>query len=245
MGATGPERQKVIGGDGVCLLPDGTRVYALGAEGMMAEKATVGKDRVVAIPHGLDDCIAAALPNGVIGAAMALRFRAGIPSRGCCTYQRRHGFHRPGSQFRSPGIMARVRSSLRARNPQSLKELLTLGADKIISVHRTDSEFVGQLRQLHRLTPINVVIDYLWGHTAEMIMAAIKGDRSVSERSPSMYRSAQPDRDLIQLSAWLTSTQHPTWCCPAPGWVAGHAVRSGFSFLKSFRRCFNWLPMGS
>ena len=62
---------KVIGGDGVCLLPDGTRVYALGVSGMMAEKATVEKDRVVILPAGLEDGIAAALPNGVIGAAMA------------------------------------------------------------------------------------------------------------------------------------------------------------------------------
>ncbi|HWB90440.1 MAG TPA: hypothetical protein VG605_01255, partial [Puia sp.] len=75
----GQEREAtVIGGDGVCVLPDGVRVYALGASGMMAEKATVEKDRIVPLPAGLDDITAAALPNAVIGAAMALRFRAGI-----------------------------------------------------------------------------------------------------------------------------------------------------------------------
>src|ERR1700722_2492027 len=57
---------KIVGGDGVCLLPDGTRVYALGIGGMAAEKAIVAKDRVVPIPAGLDDAIAAALPNAVM-----------------------------------------------------------------------------------------------------------------------------------------------------------------------------------
>jgi NADPH:quinone reductase-like Zn-dependent oxidoreductase len=69
---------KVVGGDGVCLLPDGTRVYALGVSGMAAEKAIVEKDRIVPVPAGLDDATAAALPNAVFGSAMALRFRAGI-----------------------------------------------------------------------------------------------------------------------------------------------------------------------
>jgi NADPH:quinone reductase-like Zn-dependent oxidoreductase len=69
---------KVIGGDGVCVLADGRRVFAMGVSGMLAEKAVIEKDRMVTLPDGLDDITAAALPNAVIGSAMALRFRAGI-----------------------------------------------------------------------------------------------------------------------------------------------------------------------
>ena len=54
------ENGKVIGGDGVCLLEDGTRVYTIGVSGMLAEKATIDKNRMVKIPAGLDDATAAA-----------------------------------------------------------------------------------------------------------------------------------------------------------------------------------------
>ena len=70
------ENGRVIGGDGICILPDGKRVYAVGASGMLAEKAIIEKNMVVAVPDSLDDITAAALPNAVIGAAMALRFKA-------------------------------------------------------------------------------------------------------------------------------------------------------------------------
>jgi NADPH:quinone reductase-like Zn-dependent oxidoreductase len=46
------EAGRVIGGDGVCLLQDGIRVYGMGASGMLAEKATIAKDRIVKLPHG-------------------------------------------------------------------------------------------------------------------------------------------------------------------------------------------------
>lgn len=51
---------KVIGGDCVCILPDGARIYALGASGTMAERATVEKNKMVHLPAGLDDITAAA-----------------------------------------------------------------------------------------------------------------------------------------------------------------------------------------
>jgi NADPH:quinone reductase-like Zn-dependent oxidoreductase len=186
---------KVIGGDGVCLLPDGTRVYALGASGMMAEKATVEKDRVVTLPDGLEDDIAAALPNGVIGAAMALRFRAGIEPGDTVLINGATGFTgRIAVQIARHYGAGKIIAT--GRNPQSLQELLTLGADEIISVNQTDGEFVGQLRDRE----LNVVIDYLWGHTAEMILAAIKGDGSVSGRTRFVSVGAMTG-DLIQLSA--------------------------------------------
>jgi NADPH:quinone reductase-like Zn-dependent oxidoreductase len=72
------ENATVIGGDGVGLLADGTRVFALGVSGMIAEKAVVEKNRMIKLPEGIDDAVAAALPNAVAGSAMALRFRAGM-----------------------------------------------------------------------------------------------------------------------------------------------------------------------
>ena len=52
------ENGRVIGGDGVCQLNDGTRVYGIGVSGTLAEKATINKDRIVQLPAKLSDATA-------------------------------------------------------------------------------------------------------------------------------------------------------------------------------------------
>ena len=86
------------------------------------------------------------------------------------------------------------------RNPQSLQELLDLGADEIISVRQTDEQFTARLQQIHQNTPINVIIDYLWGHTAEMILASLKGTGSFTPGTR-FVSVGSVTGDLIQLSA--------------------------------------------
>lgn len=190
---------KVIGGDGVCVLPDGVRVYALGASGMMAEKATVEKDRIVPLPSGLDDITAAALPNAVIGAAMALRFRAGIEPGDTVLVNGATGFTgRVAVQIARHYGAGRIIAT--GRNPQSLQELLDLGADEVISTQLTDGELTGRLQQVHGATPLNVIIDYLWGHTAEMILASLKGKGTFTPRTRFVSVGAVTG-DSIRLSA--------------------------------------------
>jgi NADPH:quinone reductase-like Zn-dependent oxidoreductase len=194
-----PEIPRIPGGDGVCLLPDGTRVYGMGVSGMMAEKATIYKDRIVKIPDGLDDAIAAALPNAVIGAAMGLKFKANIQTGDVVLING------------ATGVTGRVAVQLAkyygakkvigtGRNQQSLSELLALGADETIEITDDDAHFTGQLKVLHQATPIGVVVDYLWGHTAEMILSVLKGNGMFT--SPVSYVSVgSMSSDLIQLSA--------------------------------------------
>ena len=197
---SGTEQEaKVVGGDGVCLLPDGTKVYALGTSGMMAEKAIVEKDRIVPLPAGLDDATAAALPNAVFGAAMALRFRAGIEPGDTVLVNGATGFTgRVAVQIARHYGAGRVIAT--GRNPQSLKELLELGAGEIISVQQSDEQITAQLQQIHQNTPINVVIDYLWGHTAEMILASLKGTGSFTPRTRFVSVGSMTG-DMIHLSA--------------------------------------------
>jgi NADPH:quinone reductase-like Zn-dependent oxidoreductase len=190
---------KIVGGDGVCLLPDGTRVYALGVGGMAAEKAIVEKDRMVPVPAGLDDATAAALPNAVFGSAMALRFRAGIEPGDTVLINGATSFTgRVAIQIAKHYGAKRVIAT--GRNPKSLAALRALGADEVISVQQTDEQFLAQLRQLHAATPINVIIDYLWGHTAEMILAAVKGGGEFTARIR-FVSVGSITGDLIQLSA--------------------------------------------
>src|SRR5579875_521829 len=68
----------VVGIDGVGVLEDGRRVYANGITGTMAEKALIDKNKLTVLPDGIDDVTAAALPNAVLGADLALRYRARI-----------------------------------------------------------------------------------------------------------------------------------------------------------------------
>ena len=191
---------RIVGGDGVCALPDGTRVYAVGGDGgMMAEKAVIAIDRTVLLPTGLDDLVAAALPNAVFGAAMALRFRAGIEPGDTVLVNGATGFTgRVAVQIARHYGAGKIIAT--GRNPQSLQELLTLGADEILSLQQADAAFSDQLQRLHRTTPFNVVIDYLWGHTAEMILTALKGRGSFTARTRFVSVGAMTG-DLIQLSA--------------------------------------------
>ena len=189
----------VIGGDGVCVLPDGRRVYAIGSSGMMAEKATVEKGRTVSLPAGLDDATAAALPNAVFGAAMALRFRGGIEPGDTVLVNGATGFTgRVAVQIARHYGAGRIIAT--GRNPQSLQELLSLGADEIVSTQQTDDKFTARLSAIHRTTPINVIIDYLWGHTAEMILAALKGNGSFTPRTRFVSVGAMTG-DEMRLSA--------------------------------------------
>ena len=172
---------RIIGGDAVGTLPDGTRVFAMGIGGTLAERTLIDRRQLVPLPAQLDDATAAALPNAVIGAGAALRFRAGI---------------QPGETVLingATGVTGRVAVQLArhygagrviatGRNPESLQALLALGADEVISVQQSDEDFVAQIQALHASTPIDVLTDYLWGHSAELLLRAIQGTGSFTHR---------------------------------------------------------------
>lgn len=173
---------KVVGGDGVGLLADGTKVYGIGVSGMIAEKAIIEKDRMVKLPGNIDDAIAAALPNAVMGSALALRFRAAL--------QKGETVLINGATGVTGKIAVQIAKHYGARkviatgrNEQSLKELLSLGADEIIPLQQEDDDLLSQLKKKHREDPIDVVIDYLWGHSAELILTALKGNGGFSHRT--------------------------------------------------------------
>jgi NADPH:quinone reductase-like Zn-dependent oxidoreductase len=193
------QEASVIGGDGVCLLANGTRVYGMGINGMLAERAVIEKDRMVPVPAGLDDATAAALPNAVIGAAMALKFRANIQLGDTVLINGATGFTgRVAVQIAKYYGAKKVIAT--GRNQDSLNELLNLGADEIISLQQEDTLFVDHVKAIHQATPINVIIDYLWGHTAELLLASLKGTGSFTANTRYAVVGSMTG-DLIQLSA--------------------------------------------
>ena len=193
------ENGRVIGGDGVCILSNGTRVYGMGVGGMLAEQATIEKERIVPFPSQLSDATAAALPNAIIGAAMGLRFKAAIQPGEIVLINGATGFTgRVAVQVAKHYGAKKVIAT--GRNPSSLAALRKLGADEIISVDQTDEQFLAALQATHKTSPIDVIIDYLWGHTAELILESLKGKGSFTHKT--RYVSVgSVTGDTIQLSA--------------------------------------------
>jgi len=173
---------KIVGGDGVGLLADGTRVYGIGVTGMIAEKAVVEKDKMVMLPANIDDATAAALPNAVMGSALALRFRANLKEGETVLINGATGVTgkiavQIARYYGAKKIIAT------GRNERSLQELLSLGADEIIPLKQEDDDFISQIKKSHEENPIDVVIDYLWGHSAELILSSLKGNGGFSHRT--------------------------------------------------------------
>ena len=193
------ENGRVIGSDGVCILSDGTRVYGMGVGGMMAEKALIEKDRIVKLPDGVSDAAAAALANAVIGSAMGLRFKADIQPGDVVLINGATGFTgKVAVQIAKHYGAKKVIAT--GRNQQSLQGLLALGADEIISLKQDDAQFTAQLTAIYASTPVDVIIDYLWGHTAEMILASLKGKGNFTHKTRFVSVGAISG-DVIQLSA--------------------------------------------
>ncbi len=171
---------KVIGGDGVGLLGDGTRVFAVGVTGMIAEKAVIEKDRMVKLPEEIDDITAAALPNAVAGSAMALLFRAGMKGGETVLINGATSFTGKIAVQLSRHYGAK-KIIVTGRNAATLQSIA--GADEIISLARKDEAIISQLREIHSKTPVDIVLDYLWGHSAELILSAIKGKGSFTHKT--------------------------------------------------------------
>lgn len=192
------EGGQLIGGDGVCVLQDGTRVYAMG-NGMLAEKALIEKDTIIKLPSNIDDTVAAALANAVIGSAMGLRFKADIKPGDVVLVNGATGFTgRVAVQIAKHYGAKKVIAT--GRSQKSLQDLLAIGADEIISLNQSDEKILAQLKEVHTNTPIDIIIDYLWGHIAEMIFATLKGKGFFTHRTRFVSVGAMAG-DLIQMSA--------------------------------------------
>ena len=192
-------KAKVIGGDGVGVLWDGTRVFAFGGSGMLAEKAVVNKNTLIKLPDGIDDITAAALPNAVAGSAMALRFRAGIKGGETVLINGATGFTgRMALQVAKHYGAKKI--IVTGRNESSLNSLRDLGATEIISLQQNEEQFIMQLKETHKEKPVDIIVDYLWGHPAEMILQALKGSGNFTPKTRFVSVGSMAG-DKIQLSA--------------------------------------------
>ncbi|KRD57682.1 alcohol dehydrogenase [Flavobacterium sp. Root935] len=191
----------VVGSDAVGVLENGTRLYARGISGTIAEKALVEKSRMVVLPDGIDDATAATLPNAVAGSAMALRFRAGIKPGETVLINGATGFTGQMAIQIAKHYGAK-KIIVTGRNEKTLQSLLELGADEIVSLKQKDESIINQLKQIHQNSPIDIVIDYLWGQSAELILSVLKGNGNFTPKTRYVSVGSMSG-DTIQLSAQI------------------------------------------
>jgi NADPH:quinone reductase-like Zn-dependent oxidoreductase len=59
---------------------------------------------------------------------------------------------------------------------------------------------VAAVKKIHNNTPLDVIVDYLWGHSAELLLSALKGNGSFTHRTHFVSVGSMTG-DKIQLSA--------------------------------------------
>jgi NADPH:quinone reductase-like Zn-dependent oxidoreductase len=165
----------VCGTDGVGKIEDGTRVFFGGARrpyGAMAECTVAPRAFCFSVPSGLDDDAAAALPNPGVSAWLTLAHRAKLA---------------PGETVLILGAtgvtghlavqIAKLLGAKRVigagRNERMLERLRELGADATIQLDQSDESLKDAFACEAAVAEFDVIIDYLWGHPTEVLLAAI------------------------------------------------------------------------
>lgn len=194
------ELPAVIGTDAVGILSDGTKVYAR-TRGAIAKKVTVDKSKTILLPEGIDWATAAALPNAVMGAGLALKRRAKITSGDVVLIN-----GGTGVTGKIAAQLAKYYGAKKVFVTGYIEELEAqkdeLGIDALLSTRVSDEVFMGKLNQLNNEWPITVVLDYLWGHSAELILRFLMGsDGKFMEQYTRFIQIGSLSGDEIKLSA--------------------------------------------
>ena len=170
----------VAGVDGVGLTADGRRVYFALPEspyGAFAEKSLVRSGYSIAVPDSLDDITAAAIANPGMSAWAALVIRAGLRPGETVLVN--------GATGSAGGLAVQLAKYLGAakviatgRNESELEKLKSLGADVAIQFtldadHPLGAKEYEQALKAQFAQGIDVVVDYLWGLSAQTIIVAI------------------------------------------------------------------------
>jgi NADPH:quinone reductase-like Zn-dependent oxidoreductase len=176
--SSGSELPFVAGFDGVGTLPDGTRVYFVGSPapfGAMAEWSLAPARRTIPLPDTVDDVTAAALGNPGLASWGAMIGRARLQRGETVLVNGATGVAGQQAVQVAKYLGAR-RVIATGRDEAVLERLRALGADETIWLRQPDAALTEALR--HAVAEVDVVLDYLWGESAERILAAAQGHGS-------------------------------------------------------------------
>jgi len=174
----------VAGVDGVGLSPKGQRLYFVLPTppfGAMAEKVLVPQENCFPLPDEVDDVTAAAIANPGMSSMAALKYRA--------AFKRGETVLVNGATGTAGRLAVQIAKYMGAkkvvatgRNAEALKALSVLGADGVIPIGDAGDGFEGALKVQFGGDGIDVVLDYLWGSSAERIIIA--GAKAGKEGAP-------------------------------------------------------------
>jgi NADPH:quinone reductase-like Zn-dependent oxidoreductase len=163
----------VVGVDGVGRLDDGRRVYFLLPEppyGSMAERVAIRASQCLPLPEDLDDVTAAAIANPGMSAWAAFKERAGLAAGETVLVN--------GATGTAGRLAVQIAKYLGAgkviatgRNVEVLRSLGALGADVTIPLG-ADREILEAALREQFAAGVDVVVDYLWGPSAESLLLA-------------------------------------------------------------------------
>jgi NADPH:quinone reductase-like Zn-dependent oxidoreductase len=173
--SSGSQFPFVPGNDGVATLPDGRRVYFVGPRtpsGSMAEFSVTRPSRTILLPDAVDDVTAAALGNPGLASWGSLIGRARMKAGESVLINGATGV--AGQQaIQVAKYLGARRIVATGREDDKLAALAAIGADETISLRQSDDALVAAFRAA--LASTDIVVDYLWGHSAECLLAAAKG----------------------------------------------------------------------
>jgi NADPH:quinone reductase-like Zn-dependent oxidoreductase len=168
----------IPGNDGVGVAPDGIRCYFIGPRapfGSMAEYAVVSQARTIPLPPNLDDAVAAALGNPGLATWGAMLGRAKLqPGEAVLINGATGTAGRQAIQVAKYLGASKVIAT--GRSLQALEPLAALGADETIPLDQPEENLVRSFRAA--LAQVQVVLDYLWGPSAELMLKAAAGHGS-------------------------------------------------------------------
>ena len=164
----------VVGVDGVGRDDAGRRVYFVlprAPFGAMSERTVVRPSQCVPLPDDLDDVTAAALGNPGMSSWAALKERARLIAGETVLVNGATGTAgRLAIQIAK--YMGAKKVVATGRNGESLGELHALGADVVIPLGDAGDALEDVLKEQFGGDGIDVVLDYLWGPSAERILIA-------------------------------------------------------------------------
>jgi NADPH:quinone reductase-like Zn-dependent oxidoreductase len=200
----------IAGVDGVGKLEDGTRVYfgiARNPFGTFAERALAASWMCLPLPEAVDDVTAAGIANPAMSSWAALTARAKFVAGESVLILGATGVAGQLAVQVAKRLGAR-RVIAAGRNPRALEKLKSLGADAVISLDQDPTLLVSALRSEIAEAGVDVVLDYLWGQPAELVLQAIsqKGLRKTAARIRFIQIGESAGRTISLPAATLRSS---------------------------------------
>ena len=165
----------VCGVDGAGRLDDGTRVFfgvRRPPNGSMCERTAVPRAFCWPIPEGVNELVAAALPNPALSSWLPLLTTAHLaPGETVLVLGATGVAGQLAVQIAKHLGAGRVVAA--GRNETALERLRQLGADSVIPLVVPDEQLRDAFAGEAANSGFGVVLDYLWGHPVEVLLAAM------------------------------------------------------------------------